>query len=426
MPTIIEWARGTLAKDTVTLTVGTGLRTAVQAITFVIVARVLGVGSFGACGAILAIASSLGILSGFGISTLMLRETARRPENYLLRWRQTLGALALISPLLLILYGATTWAALPSSIPRFAIVMFGFSELVLAPLMAVSIHAYQAHGRMGRSARIALAQPVPRFVSALLLLPTAAWLPSEQRMAAWSCLYTVAAFATAAYSLMLVRRDLSGHLRPQVAGLLGALRECWPFAINGAANRIYADIDKVMLASQATLETTGVYSVATRFADMATIPLFSFFSAATPKFFQKGEHGIAHSLRYASAVAPLPLIYACCCGLIFWFFSGVIPWVLGDRYAMATDILKCLFLLPLFCTIRRLVQTAASAAGRQSLSVAVVIFGMILNALVNLWAIPKWGWIAAVVSTYAAELAMTFILVVAVFRYADGGESIRT
>ncbi len=66
--------------------------------------------------------------------------------------------------------------------------------------------------------------------------------------------------------------------------------------------------------------------------------------------------------------------------------------------------------------LRLFLQTTLIGGDRQGLLAAVLGVGAALNILLNLWAIPRWGWQGAVGATYVAEIVMSGILTLFLLR----------
>jgi O-antigen/teichoic acid export membrane protein len=86
--------------------------------------------------------------------------------------------------------------------------------------------------------------------------------------------------------------------------------------------------------------------------------------------------------------------------------ASLLPVLLGPDFSAAVDVIRWLVWLPLLSVPRRFGQMTLSSSGWQRRSVAVLVFGAVLNLMANLWAIPLWGWRGAVTATYIAEMAM--------------------
>ena len=392
------------------MTAGMGLRTLSQAIVFLIMAHVLGIESYGAYSAVLALACSLGGFVGFGASVLMLRDTAREVDVFSVAWGRVLATIGLTFPFMLAVYLLLSWVILSEKIYWSVIVCIGLAELLFTPLVEAAIQAYQGHERVGRAAWLLLATVLPRLVVALMFLPLSLLINTNVRLQIWALLYTVTTVVAAIIAMNFVCRDLGARLRPAWSGVGLALREGWPFAAGRAAQKIYVDIDKVMLARLATLEVTGAYSAAYRVIDMAMVPLYSLSVAAASRFFRAGVDGTSGAARYGLHVLPLPLAYALGSGVLLYVLASVLPWILGASFDPAVEVLHWLAWLPLIMVPRRFLQTALNASGRQLSVVTTQSLGALLNILLNLWAIPRWSWQGAVAATYVAELAISGML----------------
>ena len=153
------------------MSAGLGLRTIAQLGTFVVVARLLDVRQFGAYVAVLALAASLGGLSGLGASVIMLRETARDKSAFPMTWRRTLSSIAATFCVLFPIYIGLVQVIFTQSISLVAILAIGVAEIFFMPFMLAVTHVYQGHDRIGRASRIVFTSVFPRFCYALLLIP---------------------------------------------------------------------------------------------------------------------------------------------------------------------------------------------------------------------------------------------------------------
>jgi O-antigen/teichoic acid export membrane protein len=409
---LIAWRPGKLAKGTLAMTAGLGLRTLGQAAVFLIVARVLGVEAYGAYSAVLALAMTTGGFVSLGAAVIMLRETARDIDSFAESWGRTLAAWTVTAPMLFAIYLSLAWAILPGGTGWIIVVCLGAAEILFAPLTQATIQAYQGHERIGRAARIVLAPILPRLAAATML-PLVLILAPSMRLPIWTALYLLATAVATVYTLRLLQHDFGLRLAVHWRGLAQVLREGWPFAVGSAAQKVYVDIDKLMLARMTTLETTGAYSAAYRVVDMANVPLISFFAAAAPRFFRTGGDGARCAIRYAWRMLPLPLLYALAVSVGLYLMARLLPWVLGAGFAQAVEVLSWLAWLPLVNLVWSFLRFIAIGSNQQRMVLHVLISGAILNFSLNLWLIMSMGWRGAVIATYVTELAMIALLVFA-------------
>jgi O-antigen/teichoic acid export membrane protein len=412
---LCAWRPGRLAKGTLAMTAGMGLRTLAQAVVFLIVARVLGIADYGAYAAVLALSTAFGCFSGWGTQVLMVRDVSRNRDKFAPAWGRTLTAIVISSPVLFAIYIALAWALLPASVSLAVIVFIGSADLIFAPIGLSTITAYQSHDRLGRAAHLTLVPVLPRLAGALTLLPLAFVLPDDMCLEAWSLLYALAAFVATLYAWRMVHKDLGPADKPSWLYVWSSLREGIAFAFGSAALKIYGDIDKMMLTRLATMEAAGAYSAGYRVADLTTVPLLSLLSAAMPRFFRAGEGSVRAALAYAHRILFVPLIYSILAGFGLSLCAGVLPLLLGATYVDAVSALRWLAWLPLMSLPRLLLQSLLIGGDQQNWAVNILAAGGLFNIALNMLLIPLWSWRGAVMATYAAEIAMALAMGVTVF-----------
>lgn len=297
--TLTRYRLGKLAKGTLVMSLGLGLRTLGQAIVFFVIARLLGVDAYGAYSAVLALAMAHSWFVGLGVSGVMLRDTARDAQAFPQAWGRTLASLLVTSPVVLFGYGLFAWWFLPPDIPGIVAACLGIAEILLSPILQAATHAYQSYERMGRAARMQMVPILPRVGVTALLLVGASWLHLFDPLQLWAVLYLLAAGVAAGYGLWRLHRDFGLGFMPIWSGLSRAFRDGWPYALASFSSKVCADIDKLMLARLASLEAAGAYSAAHRFVDMAGIPLAGLYGASVARFFRAGDRGIQPAMRYA-------------------------------------------------------------------------------------------------------------------------------
>jgi O-antigen/teichoic acid export membrane protein len=403
---MLDYRPGRLVKGTLAMTAGMTARIFGQAVVFLIVARTLGVEAYGAYAAVLALAMTIGNFNGLGVSVVMLKDTARDATVFQECWGRALAAWLLTSPILLIFYGVLAVRVLPERIEGSVVLCIGLAEIVAVPFVLLTLRAFQGHGRIGRAARLAFTPIMPRLLAVGVLLLLAFYISKSSLLILWAILYLLAAVASAIYSLWLACRDLKIRIQPKWDGLIHSVSEGWAFSLGGASDKLYADLDKIMLGKMSTLETAGAYAGAYRIIDMIHVPVFSFFSAVAPRFFNFGKEGVRNVFLYALKVMPVPMLYVLVSCVALFACASLLPVLLGPDFSAAVDVIRWLVWLPLLSVPRRFGQMTLSSSGWQRRSVAVLVFGAVLNLMANLWAIPLWGWRGAVTATYIAEMAM--------------------
>ncbi len=392
------------------------MRTAGQVIVFLIAVRALGVRGYGAYAAVMALAGATGALTGFGVNALLIRDVARVPERFPDAWGRTLASILLSAPLLFVIYLLIAWKILPTGIPVHVILGLGIAEILLAPLAFAAAAAFQGHERIGRTAWMALAPVLPRLMAAVVFSLMLRWLTVDTRLTLWVWLYAGASFLAALYTLWVVHKELGAAVFPK-AGILGAWRAGWGYALAGMAQRLYAEIDKTMLASLSSLSVAGLYSAGYRVIDMANIPLKGLLTAVLPRFFRASnsdadQPGGTQALK----IVPAPLAYAVFISVAIYQLAGIFPWLLGEQYQGVVPVLRLLAWMPLLAVPRMFFQTVLGGAERQTVVVIILLIGAAMDILLNLWLIPRLAWKGALIATYAAEAFMLTAMLVEIVR----------
>lgn len=413
---LIAWRPGKLAKGTLRITLGLVLRTLGQGLVFLIVARVLGAATYGAYAATLALAMMLGTFTGLGAPILMLRDTARNHDVLADSWGHLVATWLVTAPLLLLVLALVSRMLLPAGIDWLAVLCLGIAEIVCAPIALAAAQVYQAHERAGRMAHLLVVPALLRLAAALPLLLFVDT-PGNVRLTLWSLAYLLAAVASLGYSLAMLRRDFGLQVTARWHELPRLLKEGWPFSVSGAAQKVYMDIDKLMLARLGTLGAAGGYSAAYRVVDMASLPLASFFTAVTPRMMREGKNGLSHVNRYMLRLLPVPLFYAISVAGALYVLADLLPWLLGPSFAPAVEILRWLILLPVLVLVRRFLLSANFCVERQRFGMSIILLGAGVNVVLNLWWIPLWSWQGALWATYAAEGSMIVALLIAQARH---------
>ncbi len=401
---------GKLGKDTFLLTIGMGLRAFSQGLVFIIIARSMGADGYGAFVSIIAIASMLSGLVGFGSHVLLTRDTALDQKKFNSAWGHTLLSLTISIPIIFVVYLLFAFFILPNEIGWIPILFIGIADLIFWPLSNVCVSAYQGFERMGRVSRMIIVPVMMRLLSAFIFLSL---LINENiqysMLLTWSSLYLIAAIAASSYTQWMVYKDLGKPLFLN-SHWFARIKESMPFALWASSDKLYIDADKVMLTRMTSLDVTGIYSAAYRLVDIFLLPIQSLIGAATPRFFQEGSKGIHHSLIYSIKLIKIPFIYSLSIGFIIYLSADFIPFILGSSFNESIEAIRYLAWIPIIILPKILLQSILASSGFQKKGMQIVLMGAAINILSNLFLIPVMGWKGAAIATYIAEISMSFIM----------------
>jgi O-antigen/teichoic acid export membrane protein len=158
-----------------------------------------------------------------------------------------------------------------------------------------------------------------------------------------------------------------------------------------------------MLSSFGLNQATGVYTVAYRIVDIATIPIFSLHDAALPRFFQLGRDGISEGRKMAFQLLRRVVPFAGLTAAVLFFAAPILPRFVGGGFTESISALRWLCLIPVFRSVHNISGAALTGAGLQRYRTGSQVFSAVLNFALNLWAIRHYGWLGAAWSSLITD-----------------------
>jgi O-antigen/teichoic acid export membrane protein len=394
-----------LAKNTLWMTLGQGLRVVVQGVYFILIARALGVEGYGAFVGALAIVSTMAPFSGLGCGNLLVRSTSRDRTLFRGWWGYALFATSTTGTLLFLALAFLLRGVLVPAIPLELLVAVAAADLVFTRLVDVSAQAFQAFEQIGRTAQLHVLPTAVRLAGVVALL-IAVPRPSATD---WAYVYLAASVVSAGAAVWMVCSRL-GTPAWQVRVPRHELRDGFYFSLGLGAQGVYNDVDKVILSSVGTLGATGVYGAAYRIIDVAFTPVRAVLYAAYPGFFQHGQNGVRATVRYARELLPAALGWGAGAGLLLFACAPLAPLVLGSGFRESAEALRWLALLPLLKSLHYFAADSLTGAGHHGLRTGVQVLMAFMNAGLNLLLIPLYSWKGAAVASLVCDGVLAAVL----------------
>jgi O-antigen/teichoic acid export membrane protein len=396
-----------LASNTAWMLLGKGIQLLVQMAYFILMARSLGSQQYGSFVAVTAAASVLLPFVGNGSASLMIKNVARDPTQFAESFGNLLAA-TLVSGLAL--FGFLVVACLiilPRQIAPAIITLIVISNVLVVPYVGVAGAAFWSVEKLAWTAAINVFASLMHLIGIVAIV-----LLHRSTLMGWSIAYLATSMFSSVVALGCVLKFL-GMPRLGLRRLRRELADGFHFSVGLSAQTIYNDIDKTMLARMATLDAVGIYAAAYRLADVVFLPVASLLSAAYPRFFRAGADGIHTSMKYGFQLLKRVMPYSLCVSAALLAGAPLVPWVLGPEYGRVTEALRWLAVLPVLRTMHYFVADSLTGAGHQALRSLVQVGVAAFNILVNLWAIPAWGWRGAAWSSIASDALLASVLWVA-------------
>ena len=181
------------------------------------------------------------------------------------------------------------------------------------------------------------------------------------------------------------------------------LWEGFGFSFATSTSTAYNDIDKTMLGHYGMNAANGIYTMAYRIIDVATIPVLAIREAAMPRFFRRGIDGIRESAALAVVLLKRTVPLGLLAMVLIVGVAPVVPHLAGSGFRETVSALRWLCLIPLFRSIHQMTGSAITGSGLQRYRTGTQLAAVGLNVGLNLWLIPRHGWLGAAWSSLATD-----------------------
>lgn len=394
---------GFLGKSAKFLT-GTLLRTLAQGALFVLLAREMPIGEYGLFVGVTALIAVVSPFASAGVPSLIFQSHADAPADWARHLARglvltlTFGAGASV---LVTAAGAAVWG---TQIDPVDVAALAVADLVAWRLIEAVAASVQARGKVFIASAIPAVLHVGRLAAVVLL---AAAQPGPVTVHGWA---VTSALLSAVICLLVLAYGLRGAGLPPATGAFGQVRSGLLFAVGLSAQTVYNDLDKVMLSKLGSPEGAAIYAAAYRVVDFAYTPGRAMAAVAYPRFFEAGRDGPRAALRLTRRLTPRYLAFSVPASLLLVACSGLMPTVFGDRYAAATTALQGLAALLVLKAIHYLAADTLSGSRLQGRRTVCQIAIGVINAGLNVWLIPAYGWQGAVASSLICDALLGVLL----------------
>jgi O-antigen/teichoic acid export membrane protein len=389
-----------LARNAGWMAIGQGAGFLMQAAYFVLLARLLGSAEYGIYAGTFALVSIASQYSALGSGTIFLRYVSANPEKFAAYWGNILLVLVVVSAVLCgLLHLMAPYVLNPASA---AIVLPAAIGVCFSNQAAFSAgQVFQAFEKLRVTALMTMLTNLLRMLTAaalvLTLHHTTAWL--------WTIVSMIVSLVGAAIAVTIVtvrfgRPEFVPRLFPQHAV------EGIGYAFASSTASAYNDLDKTMLSHYGMNLANGIYTMAYRVVDVATIPVFSIRDAAMPRFFAQGAKGIQKSAALANSLLKRATLLGIASAVFLFAVAPVIPHIVGQDFAASVQALRWLCLIPLFRSVHQMTGSALTGAGLQRYRTSTQVVAACFNLALNIWLIPSHGWLGAAWASLVTDASL--------------------
>ena len=189
------------------------------------------------------------------------------------------------------------------------------------------------------------------------------------------------------------------------------LKESWPLILASVSTMIYMRIDQIMLGEMMGTKAVGIYSAATRISEVWYFIPMAISSSFTPAIFKAKEISQALFHQRLRELIRLLIVLSLLVALPMTFLSTAITTTLfGTEYLESGRILSVQIWAAVFVFMGIGSLPWFVAENCSYLALRITFIGAIVNIILNLMLIPKYGVMGAAIATVVSQSLSSFVL----------------
>ncbi|AXC10905.1 polysaccharide biosynthesis protein [Acidisarcina polymorpha] len=371
------------------MVLGQGSGFLLQSAYFILIARLLGPYEYGLYAGAFALTNIIGQYSSMGSGTVFLRYVSADRQRYAVYWGNilfttTTVSVAIIAGLALIsghLIGAGS---------RPILLLGAVANCFCNQLTFAAARVFQTFEQLRITAFLNLATNFARTLAAAGMLVMLHHASAYQ----WSIATVMVSMAATLAGVVTVTWRF-GRPAFHLTQMKHDLPEGLGYSFATSTSTAYNDIDKTMLSHYGMNVANGIYTMAYRIVDVATIPVVAIREAAMPRFFKRGLIGIAGSAELAAKLLKRTIPLGLLAMAAIFLTAPLVPHLVGQGFRETVLALRWLCIIPVFRSIHQMTGSAMTGSGLQKYRTVSQVLAVILNVALNLWLIPSHGWLGA-------------------------------
>jgi len=394
---------GSLRQHSVWMIWGHGVALTFQALYFILIGRTLGSREYGAFVGVVALVNVLTQFSSLGMEMILVRNISRDRRSFAATWGTSLrvsfyGFLVLLL-ISLVVGRLILKPGLCELIPYIAL-----SDALFGKVTQLASRAFQGAGQLAYTAKLTALTNITRAGAALLLFVFALLHNLHADVQLWTKIYWLSSLITAMIAFVAITKVLGWPKIKKISRR--ELMDGLSFSLSSSSISIYNDIDKTFLVSSGQVYAAGIYAAAYRIIDVASLPIYAMFTAASPQFFRRGEDGIRNSMPLVNKLLERAIPYGALLAVGLFLVSPLLPYLFGSSFRESIMALRWLCLLPLLRGLHYAWGTAITGSSSQWYRTATQISAALLNLGLNAWFIPHWSWRGAAIASLLTDGAL--------------------
>ena len=374
-----------------------------QALYFILLARLLGVSQYGVFAGEFAVVSTITPYSALGAAMLFMRYLAVDHSEAAKYWGNsfitTLGftsAAVLLVGILSIRHGMLAHSGI--------ILLLLVANCLFLQIATLGSMLTFALGDARSSAWMSLSVNFFRLLALVIM-----WFKMGRADAfEWSIGLLAGSVVAAGAVSYQIRRTI-GPMRYDLRLLRKRALEGLGFSFAGTTDAVNNDLDKIMLSHYGMIVQDGFYTLAYRIIDFATSPLVALNTAVMQRHFALDKSDVPAVRSLVLKSLSVSALFGVAIAIGLQVLSPLLPWLAGRDFSGAIQVLKFLCWLPLIRSVHQMCGSAITGAGHQNWRTTAQCAVALLNLGLN-WAwIPHLGWIGAAWATLASDGSLALL-----------------
>ncbi len=214
--------------------------------------------------------------------------------------------------------------------------------------------------------------------------------------------------------LMLVMLGLRGpqlkQLRTTMARAKALLTDSWPLLLSGMAIMIYMKIDQIMLGQMIDDEAVGIYSAALRISEVWYFIPMAIVASVFPAILEAKKRSEEQYYQRLQRLFDLIVLLSICVAVPMTFLSTpIISILFGSTYEEAGAVLAIHIWTAVFVFLGVASNRWFIIENRQMLSLQRTALGAMINIILNLLLIPRYGVLGAAWATVISQFSVNVL-----------------
>jgi O-antigen/teichoic acid export membrane protein len=391
-----------ILQDTIWLFASYMLRLGLQAVSFVLIARMLGPNEFGIFSTFSSLCILLGPFVELGGYYLIIRDI-----NLGISVNDAFGIALKSSSVVFLFVILGVFAICAFILPSITIrIIFpiGFGMLFFSRITNMTNGVNSATGKLWKNA-------VSELIGGLVLILCVSliFVSKVNKDTVYMAIF-LQYFVSATFNYFQIQK-IHGNPNFLVPGLRKRLLQGFSYGTGVFAYGANNELDKTILAKLTSSHVVGNYGAASRIIGMSYVPITAFLNAAYPRLSKIWLDNTDQYYERARIVFYITLAYGLIVSTAIYFSAPFISNILGPGYSETTQILQLISGIVVIQSMQFPLIDALNISGLFYMRTVFQIVSVVISIAVNLIFVPNFLWIGSVIALFSSSTFFLLFLI---------------